>query len=114
MAWTSHVKITDHFLSMLTVRPMGPEASADLWKIITGRQLHEIASNLDRGQRGALGVAGDGHVHVLIFCRDECDSAVCALLTILSEDEAHVVHRRLDTVVCSLPAPHPGRGYGAL
>lgn len=99
---TLHVKITDHFLRSLAERPMGPEASLDLWSLISGRDLHRITVDLYRGQRAALAVAGDGHVHLVIFCRDEADPAVCALLTVLSENEAHVVARRRDTVLCSL------------
>jgi hypothetical protein len=47
-------------------------------------------------------VAGDGHVHLIVICRDAMDPDVCALLTVLSEDEASVVSRRRDTVLCCL------------
>ena len=99
---TLHVKITEHFLLALADRPMGPEASMDLWRLITGRDLHRIACSLSPGKRGALAVAGDGKVHLIVFCRDELDPAVCALMTVLSENEARVVSRRRDTVLCSL------------
>ena len=99
---TLHVKVTEHFLDSLRARPMGLEASQDLWALISGRDLHRITCQLRPGQRGALAVAGDGHFHLVIFCRDEVDPAVCALLTVLSEDEAQVVARRRDTILCSL------------
>lgn len=96
---TYHVKLTEHFLDRAWERLRDEDVSR-LWRVINDGRLSQLARRLSPGEKGAVGV-GFGYV---VFCVDEVDPGVLAILTLLGPGSSEVIRRRRDTRLMRLPS----------
>ena len=89
-----HIKLTDHFLRQAHER-MSKRDRNQMTAFLLSPALLRVAESIPPGERGAASL-GEG---LIIFCRDEVDPSVLAVLTYLGPGEAYVVSRRLDTTL---------------
>lgn len=89
-----HVKLSEHFLDQACVRQASNEELVNVMRILTARRLEWAIPRL-KGRRGAVQI---GPESVLVFCQDDHDDEVIALLTILRGGKIQSLTRRYDTV----------------
>jgi hypothetical protein len=91
-----HIKLTEHALDVAS-RRLTPPLREPFARALLDGTLLRLARDLAAGERGAFALAGGGALAAIVFCRDEHDQAVVAVLTVLGEHQVTVLSRRRDT-----------------